>query len=163
MSKPSVYLETSVISYLTARISRDIITAANQQLTQEWWEDHRSLYDLYVSQIVLQEISRGDARAVQHRWQKVEELPILAVTEAVDALALALVLPGPLPVKAAVDAAHLALAAVSGIDYLLTWNCKHLANATIRKDIEHICLSHGCRAPILCTPQELLGDRSDVD
>ena len=154
--KPSVYLETSVIGYLTSRPSRDIIVAAQQQLTQEWWEDRRADFDLFLSPLVLQEIGTGNKTEAVRRLQAVEGLPLLDPEERVAALALSFVEGGPLPTKAAADAVHMAVAAVYRIDYLLTWNCKHIANAAMRSRVEDICEAAGYRTPIMCTPQELM-------
>ena len=156
MSKPTVYLETSVIGYLTSRQSRDIIVAAQQQLTQEWWENRRIDFDLYVSPLVLQEAGSGNAEEAVRRLEAVNGLPLLDNAGDVPALANALVKHGPLPTKATADAVHMATAAVYQMDYLLTWNCKHIANAAMRSQVEAICLAAGYRIPILCTPQELM-------
>jgi len=166
--KPSVYIETSIIGYLTSRISRDIITAANQQITQEWWEDHRGGYDLYVSQYVLDEVASGNPQAAQKRLQALNGLPLLTVTEMAGDLAQALIRVGALPTRAGVDALHMAVAAVSGMNYLLTWNCRHIANAVIRPHIETTCRNYGYQAPVICTPYELIGwappeEESDVE
>ena len=154
--KPSVYLETSIIGYLTSRPSRDIIVAAQQQLTQEWWESRRADFELYLSPLVLQEIGTGNATEATGRLQAVAGLPLLDPEERVAALARSLVEGGPLPTKAAADAVHMAVAAVYQIDYLLTWNCKHIANAAMRSHVEAICEAAGYRTPIMCTPQELM-------
>lgn len=155
--KPTVYIETSIISYLTARLSRDIVMLANQQLTRDWWDNHRSEYGLYISQYVLDEAGAGDPQAAQKRLQALNELPLLPITVEAGALAQALVHPGPLPSRAGVDALHMAVATVSGIDYLLTWNCKHIVNPIMRRRVENICREHGYQPPTLCTPYELLG------
>ena len=154
--KPSVYLETSVIGYLTSRPSRDIIVAAQQQLTQEWWENRRADFNLYLSPLVLQEIGTGNETEAAGRLQAVKGLLLLDPDEKVAALARSLVEGGPLPTKAAADAVHMAIAAVYQLDYLLTWNCKHIANAAMRSRVELICLNAGYQAPIMCTPQELM-------
>ena len=156
--KPSVYLETSVVSYLTARLSRDLIVAAHQQITQEWWESHRDEYDLQVSQFVLQEAAGGDAEAARRRLAALQGLPTLDITDEVTALALALIDQVPLPAKAGIDALHMATAAINGIEYLMTWNCKHIANAALRPQIESVCRKYGYVAPIMCTPEELMGE-----
>jgi predicted nucleic acid-binding protein len=154
--KPRVYLETTFVSYLTARLSRDLIVAGHQQITQDWWHRRRGDFDLYVSELVLREAGAGDAEAAKERLAVLATLPRLAVDDEASGLAEALVSPGPLPEKAASDALHIATAAVHGIAYLLTWNCRHMANATIRTKIEEICASRGFKPPIICTPEELL-------
>ena len=155
--KPKVFLETSVISYLTASPSRDIVHAAHQQLTREWW-DKRSRFDLYVSQAVLREAARGDANAAARRLAALEGLPVLAITGEVSDLAEYFLAASALPAKAALDAIHIAVAVVNGMDYLLTWNCSHIANATIRGKIEQLCREAGLQPPIICTPEELTED-----
>jgi len=154
--KSKVYLETTIVSYLAARPSRDLIIAAHQQVTQDWWEYRRSDFDLYISQLVIQETSAGDEQAVQRRLQVVEGLPLLQLSEEAVTLARALIDDGALPAKAVGDALHIAVATVHGMDYLLTWNLKHLANASIRSAIEMTCRTQGYEPPVLCTPEELL-------
>jgi predicted nucleic acid-binding protein len=153
--KAKVFLETSVISYLTASPSRDIVHAAHQQLTREWW-DKRSRFDLYVSQAVLGEAGRGNASAATRRLAAVQGLPVLAITGEVSDLAERFLDESALPAKAAVDAIHIAVAVVNGMDYLLTWNCSHIANAQIRAKIEQICRRAGLQPPVICTPEELM-------
>jgi hypothetical protein len=154
--KPKVYLETTIISYFAARPSRDIITAAHQQITQEWWEGRRSNFEIYISQIVLQEANEGDKDAVRRRLEMLEAIPEIEVNPEAVALAQVLVSEGLIPEKAAADALHIAIATVQGMDYLLTWNLKHLANATIRNALADACRQHGYEPPVICTPEELL-------
>jgi predicted nucleic acid-binding protein len=155
--KRTVYLETTIIGYRASRPSRDLITAANQQLTHDWWDNHRANYDLYVSEPVIAECSAGDPEAARERLEMLDKLPVLDVTEAAESLAEELVNEIPLPEKAKVDALHIALATVNGIDYLLTWNCTHIANAVLQQRIESICRSLGFEPPTICTPQQLMG------
>jgi predicted nucleic acid-binding protein len=154
--KPKVYLETSVISYLTSRPSRDLIVAANQQITQEWWQIRRAGFDLYISQLVIQEASAGDETMAELRLQVIEDIPLLELSEEAVTFAKRLVKDGPLPQKAVEDALHIAVATLNGMDYLLTWNFRHIANATMRYKIERVCRSEGYEPPVICTPQELL-------
>ena len=154
--KPKLYLETSVVSYLTSRPSRDLIVAANQQITQEWWQVRRAGFELYVSQLVVQEAGAGDPDAAQQRLEVLEEMPLLELTEEALSFAEKLVQDGPLPQNAVEDGLHIAVATLNGMDYLLTWNFKHLANATMRYKIELVCRQWGYEPPIICTPQELL-------
>lgn len=156
--KPKLYIENSIISYLTARTSRDLVTAARQALTQEWWDTQRSRYELYISEFVVSEASAGDPIAAARRLDAIEEIPEIALTDAALSFGESLVQDGPLPKKAALDALHIAAAVVGGIEYLLTWNFKHLANATIRRQIEKKCRSSGYEPPAICTPEELMGD-----
>lgn len=153
-----VYVETSVISYLTSRLSRDLIVAGHQQLTQDWWANHRHKFELFVSQTVLEESVGGDQEAAQQRLNAVEHLPLLEITEGAVALAKDLIRLGPLPKKAEVDALHIAIAVTNRVDYLLTWNCKHLANAVLRSRIERVCRARGYDPVVICTPEELLED-----
>jgi len=154
--KPKVYLETTIISYFTARPSRDIITAAHQQLTQEWWESRKDNFDVFISQIVLQEVNEGDKDAIQRRMEMIESIPEIELNPEAIALAQALVSDGLVPEKAAADALHIAIATVQGMDYLLTWNLKHLANAVIRNAIADACRGRGYEPPVICTPEELM-------
>ena len=149
-----MYIETSVISYLTARRSRDIVIAAHQQLTRRWWRS-RSSYRLFVSQIVRDEAGVGDQAARLRRLRVLRGIPALAVTDQATRLAGELVRRGALPRQATVDAFHIGVAAAHQIEYLVTWNCKHIANATMRGTIEAICRSAGLTPPIICTPEEL--------
>ncbi len=155
--KPKVYLEPSVISYLTARPSKTIVGAAHQQITQEWW-DTRNQYDLFVSVRVVGECQAGNEEAANKRLAVLEHIPLLQVTEASLEIAEALVRKCIVPRKAAEDALHIAIATVAEIDYLLTWNCKHIANPFIQRDIEDYLEEIGWSLPFICTPEELLGD-----
>ena len=154
--KPSIYLETSVIGCLAMRLSGVLRIAANQQTTRDWWDNERQRYDLFVSRYVMNECSRGDPQAAQERLAFLEGIPLLEVSDSVETLAQALLSKVPLPAKATVDALHISVAALSGVDYLLTWNCKHIANPSLRLRIESICRELGCEPPVICTPQELL-------
>lgn len=151
---PSVYVETSIVSYLSARPSRDVIIAAHQRLTQQWWKG-RSSYRVFVSQIVRDEAAAGDPAARARRLRVIRGIPALAVGEDATRLAGELIRRGALPKKATVDAFHIGIAPAHQIDYLLTWNCKHIANATMRGTIEAICRSAGLTPPTICTPEEL--------
>lgn len=154
--KVAVYLETSVVSYATSRPSRDLIVAARQQVTRDWFISRASAYDLYISQLVVSESSGGDADAALERMVLVNAIPRLAITESAGVLAEALLQKGAVPKKSAEDALHIAVAAVHGVGYLLTWNCKHIANATMRQAIEAGCRDAGYEPPVICTPEELV-------
>ena len=156
-AKSTVYIETSIVSYLTARPSRDLLVAAHQQLTVTWWDEQRTRYELFTSQVVLAEARAGDPNAAQRRLAVLERLPLLDVTDAAIALATLLIARQALPAQAAQDALHLAITCVHGIQYLLTWNCTHLANARLRSRIEQVCREAGYIPPIICTPEELEG------
>lgn len=155
--RPSVYLETTVVSYLTARPTRDLVRAAHQQLTQEWWA-RRDAFDLYVSQYVLDEAAAGDINAAALRLEALRDLPLLEITQEATALGRELLRAAALPTKAEIDALHIAVAAANGLDYLLTWNCSHIANAAMRPKIEAICRASGFEPPVICTPMELKED-----
>jgi len=159
--KPRVYLETTIPSYLTAWPSRDLVRAAHQQITRDWWDRRRAVFELYISQVVLRECQAGDATAAAERLKVLQDLPLLEQTEEATRLAQALVDRVPLPERAAVDALHVAIAAVHGVDYLLTWNCTHIANATLRDPIESVCRENGYEPPAICTPDELLAEEGD--
>jgi predicted nucleic acid-binding protein len=154
-SRPKVYIETSIVSYLTARPSNDIRAAANQNATAEWWDIQRPKYDLFVSEFVIAEASLGDSEAAQRRLKVISEIPELETTEEVRTLGQELINRGAIPQQAVIDAYHVAIAAVNGIEYLLTWNCTHIANALMRPKIEAICRLCGYEPPVICTPQEL--------
>jgi len=156
--KPKLYIENSIVSYLTGDPSRDIITAARQALTRQWWNHKRLDYDLYISEFVIAEATAGDPEMAAKRLKALEGIAEIELTETTAKLAQVLVSEGPLPRKAALDALHIAVAVGGGVEYLLTWNFKHLANATMRNQIERLCRSRGYEPPIICTPEELLGE-----
>ena len=154
--KPKVYIETSVVSYLTARRSNDVRTIALQNATIEWWEIRRPHFEVVVSEFVLTEAGEGHPEAAQRRLTALSGLIELQATEAVWLLGQALIQQSALPAKAEIDAYHIATAAVNGIEYLLTWNCTHIANAQTRPKIEAVCRANGYEPPIICTPLELM-------
>ena len=149
-----VYVETTIPSYLTAWPSRDLVRAAHQQITQEWWA-RRGSYELYSSRLVVVECQAGDPQAAADRMAAMVGIPLLEQSPEVASLAEALLRDVPLPPKAASDALHIATAAVHGMEYLLTWNCTHIANVTFRPQIEAVCRAAGYEPPLICTPEEL--------
>ncbi len=151
-----VYVETTVVSYLTAWPSRDVVIAGHQQITRDWWDIRRHDFQLCVSQLVVSEASAGDAQAAQDRLAVLRSMTVLETTNDALELAKELIRAGALPAKAASDALHIAVAAAHAVPYLVTWNCRHLANATMRPMIEAGCAAKGFKAPIICTPEELL-------
>ena len=153
--KSLVYIETTIVSYLTARPSNNLVTAGRQQLTRRWWENERGGYDLFISEFVVSEAEDGDPGAAKLRLSALSGIPEVTLPPEVRTLARDLVEPGPIPIKASFDASHIAAAVAGGADYLLTWNFKHLANAALRKRIEQICRSSGYEPPVICTPEEL--------
>ncbi len=153
-----VYIETSIVSYLTARPSRDLVLAARQQITGDWWEDRRSEFELFISQYVLDEAGDGDPLAARRRLELLDELPVLEITDEAVELGEALIHEGVLPPKAVTDALHIAIAVVHEMDVLLTWNCKHLANAETLGAVTRVIRTRGFESPVICTPDELMGE-----
>jgi hypothetical protein len=153
--KPSVYLETTIPSYLT---SRDLVHAARQQITGEWW-NHRVEFDLYSSRLVVQECQACDAEAAADRLAAIAEIPLLAVVTEVSELAEALIRGVPLLEKFVADWLHIAIATVHGMMYLLTWNCTHIPNF-LRPQIEAVCRAAGFEPPLICTPAQLCLEHS---
>lgn len=149
MSEPSVYIETSVLSYLTARSSRDLIVAANQQITLDWWELRRHRYRIVVSAVVIQEASMGDESVAKRRLAALAEIEIVEVTDRAVQLAAMLVERAVVPQNAVQDALHIAVASVNRIDYLLTWNYKHIANAAMREAINTAVWAAGFEPPVI--------------
>jgi hypothetical protein len=154
--RPRVYLETTIASYLTARPSRDLVVAANQEVTREWWEIRRGEFELFVSEFVLDEAASGDPEAARRRMEILAGIPLLDPAGEVDALANAILTRVGLPQKASRDSLHVAIATINGMDYLLTWNCSHIANAEFQRPIAAVCRGYGFEPPIICTPYELL-------
>lgn len=153
----SVYVETSIIGYLTARTSNNLILMANVEATREWWDACRTQFEIYISQTVLDEVARGDVEIAKRRLDILSDFPLLEVNEAVQELATQFLTKSNLPPKAADDAIHIAVATIYGLDYLLTWNCKHIANAQIQKKLIQISFDAGYELPTICTPYELMG------
>jgi hypothetical protein len=141
--KSKVYVETTVVSYLAASPSRDIVVAAHQQLTKAWW-DQRARFEMFVSQAVVDEASRGDASVAKRRLTLLDDIPVLGLSDDVQEFAKGLLAAGAVPAKAALDGLHIAVAALNQMEYLLTWNCAHIANAAVRGKIEETCRSAGC-------------------
>ena len=154
--KPTVYIETSVVSYLTARPSRDLVTAAYQQVTREWWESAGGRFSLAASALVGEEAARGDPEAARARLQALDGVTLLQISQDARHLASTLLATAALPQTAAVDALHIAVAAAHGLDYLVTWNFRHIANAVVRTRLERACREAGYEPPVICSPHELL-------
>ena len=165
MEKPTLYLETTILSYLAARPSRDIIVQAHQQITWDWWESERENYELYISEIVLQEIMGGDPEAAERRQSFISNLAILDMSDAVRNLAYELAKFLNLPQRAELDALHLSFAIEYEMDYLLTWNCSHLANGLIISRLKKIELETSRLVPVIITPEELMsgGEENEMD
>jgi len=158
--KRRIYVETSVISYLTARPSKTIVGAAHQQITLAWWE-RRSDYELLVSQSVWQECAAGDPVAAQKRLAALDGMSVLATTQDMIHLAQALIEQAIIPAKAIEDALHISVSTMHHVDFLLTWNCRHIANPVIQEKIASYLEQIGLFLPIICTPEELLGGTND--
>jgi predicted nucleic acid-binding protein len=157
MSKPTVYLETTVIGHIAAWDQTDVLVAARQLQSRRWWAT-RNRFELAVSQIVVDECSAGDATAATERLALISGIPILAITDDAKALAYELVLRNGIPATEPRDALHISLAATNGLQYLVTLNFTHIANAETRLVIEQICRDFGCTPPLICSPDELLGN-----
>ena len=157
MKKPTIYIETSVFSCLTAEPGTDIVTAARQAHTRRWWNESRHDYDLYVPEFVVSEAAAGDPLQADRRLAALAGIAEIQPGDTAADLAEILVQQGPLPANAALDALHIAVAVTGGMEYLLTWNFKHLANATMRGQIERRCRLSGLEPPVICTPEELSG------
>ena len=155
----SVFIETTIPSYYVARGSRDVVQIARQELTTSWWNDQRQQYDLYTSQVVLDEAARGESEMARKRLELLDEMPLLDVDEVVTALAKELVANSVIPEKAADDALHIACAGVHHMDYLLTWNCRHIANPHNQRQIRACFSRHAIDDfPVICTPEEFVGN-----
>ncbi|MCC6580705.1 MAG: type II toxin-antitoxin system VapC family toxin [Phycisphaeraceae bacterium] len=154
--RPSVYIETSIVSYLTARPSRDLIVAGHQQMTMEWWQEVLPGMDAFVSAAVILEIGQGDSLLAAKRWSAIEKMPVLEITPTIEALAEEYLDKIQIPQTARADAVHLAMAVGHGMDYLLTWNCRHIASARVRRIVADINTHRGIATPMICTPEELM-------
>jgi predicted nucleic acid-binding protein len=156
--RETVYIETSVIGYLAVRPSNNLIFMANLEITRRWWETRRNQFTLYISQVVLDEAGQGDAEMASKRLEILQNLSVLELTDTIEDLGMQFLTRSNLPAKASDDAIHIAAATVHGLDYLLTWNCKHIANAQIQKKLAEVCRDFGYKLPTICTPYELMGE-----
>lgn len=154
--KTRVYIETTVIGYLTSRPRQDVAVAGHQETTREWWQTAPDRFELLISQLVVQECSAGDQQAARERLEVLGELTLIPTTAEAEELADALIVGHAVPETYPEDALHIALAAVHGIEYLVTWNFRHIANVTVRSAIERICRAAGYEPPLICTPEELI-------
>lgn len=154
--KPKVYLETTIPSLLVARPSQQAIVAANQEITKEWWQTRREQFELYVSELVIEESRQGDPQFAAARLKAMDECTVLTAIDEAQVLGDSILAAGLVPAKATADAFHIAIAAVHQMDFLLTWNCRHIANAMIATRLREVCEAAGCRLPVLCTPFELM-------
>ena len=155
MSKPTVYVETTVIGHLVGRIRSDPVVAGRQAATRNWWPTATATFRLFISRLVIDECGAGDAEVATERLAVVDSLEFLTASAEADKLAMQLITGHAIPATEPRDAAHISLAAVNGIEYLVTWNFKHIANAATRDVIESICRGTGYEPPVICTPDEL--------
>jgi predicted nucleic acid-binding protein len=151
----SVYIESSIISYLTSRPSRDLVTAGRQAITSEWWLKSKKEYEVYISALVEEEIAGGGPMAAAKRLESVADIPSILITSEAQSLAEALVASKAVPDNSVRDALHISIAATQGIEYLLTWNFKHINNAETKALIARVVEGDGWACPVLCSPEEL--------
>lgn len=159
----AVYIETSIFSYLRQKASSQVITAARQLLTQQWWHKERTQYELVVSQYVIDEVSAGSPDLASERLLALDGIPVLPHAAEIPFIAREIMSRAILPPKAQVDALHIAAVAHHRIDYLLTWNCKHIANARTLPRIHQVLIDLGIPIPVICTPEEMLGDDPETE
>lgn len=158
---PKIYIETTIPSYLTSRTSRDLITAGHQQITHDWWARDRGNYE--ISQVVLDECTGGDPEMARKRLDLMADMAVLEIPDGATQLAKQMIQDGPLPTKAETDALHISIAAANAMDYLVTWNMKHIANAAMKREIDQKCREAGFEPPVICTPEDLLGEDNYVE
>ena len=154
-AKPRVYVETSVIDYLTARPERDVVTLGNQLATREWWLDAPGHFDLVVSDIVLQEASAGDLAAARDRLAAIASLPALAFDKESAELSRHWIQSHAVHSGEGPYAAHVAIATVNRVDYLATCNLRHIANPRLIPLIDMSCRNMGYSPAVVCTPSQL--------
>jgi len=153
-----VYIETSVISYYTSKPSRDLVIAGRQEITREKWPKILGFFEPHISALVIQEAEQGNQNAARERLEAISSLPVLSISELTEELASILIKEEAIPPGVPEDALHIAVAAVNGMDYLLTWNFAHINNAQMKSKIISIIEEHGYQCPIICSPEELLGE-----
>lgn len=151
-----VYIETTIPSYVTSRLNRDLVVAAQQQVTREWWETERFSYKLYISEAVITECRCGDEELAKRRLELIKGLPVLHLNDEITKLAEDYLNLLEIPNKASIDALHLATAVYNEIDFLLTWNCKHLAHGEVRARIHNFNKQNNLFEPVILTPNELM-------
>ena len=156
MTRPTAYIETTVIGHLVGRILADPIVAGRQAVTRQWWPSATTKYRLFVSSVVADECGAGDPEAAKERIAVLDSLEFIATSPAVDQLARNLIEEFAVPKTEPRDAVHISLSAVNGLEYLVSWNFKHIVNPTTRAAIERVCRNAGFVPPMICTPDELL-------
>lgn len=159
--KPTIYIETSIVSYLRQRPSGQVVAAARQLLTHRWWNTERANFQLVSSQYVIDEAADGEAALAAERLASLDGIPLLAADPDVEVIANEIMSRAILPPKALFDALHIAIVAHHPVDYLLTWNCRHIANGKILPRIHSVLDDLGVPIPIICTPEEMVEDDSE--
>ena len=159
----TVYIETSIISYMRQKPSTHVVLAARQLLTHQWWNDERSNYQLVASQLVIDEASAGDPTLAAERLHLLAEIPLLPLDPVIADIADEIMSRAILPEKARTDALHIATVAHHRIQYLLTWNCRHIANARILPRIHDVLNGLLIPVPVICTPEEMVGNDPEID
>jgi predicted nucleic acid-binding protein len=154
----TAYIETTIPSYYTSRPARDVVQLSRQAHTKQWWDSGCSGFELYTSQETINEASRGDADFAAKRLALLNQVAVLEITPHVEELTRRLLTAGLVPTNVASDAIHIAVASVHGIDFLVTWNFKHIANPYIQAALREEVACFGERLPVMCTPEELLRD-----
>ncbi len=156
MTVPRIYIETSVISYLSSRPSRDLILAARQEATREWWQLRQHEYQPFISPLVLREAARGDIEAARLRLHICQPLALLPIDSACQQLAQKLLQAKGVPETEPEDALHLAVATCAGVDFIATWNFAHLVGPVAKFRLQTLIQNMGYSPPLLATPEELL-------
>ena len=159
----TLYIETSIVSYLRQRPSSQVVMAARQLLTHEWWDDERSNYELVISQYVIDEASAGDPTLASERLQLLDGIPLLPLDPEIALIANEIMSRAILPEKARTDALHIAMVAHHRIQYLLTWNCRHIANGRILPRIHSVLNDLSIPIPVICTPEEMVYHDPEID
>ncbi len=159
----SIYIETSIVSYLAARPSAHVIALSRQLLTRRWWDDHRAQHELFTSQFVLDEAARGDPVFAKQRLELLDEMVLLDIDPGIERLADELLARSILPPNARVDALHICTAAFHSVEILLTWNCRHIANASILPRVYRVLDELGQFVPLVCTIEEMIGDDDSIE
>jgi predicted nucleic acid-binding protein len=157
----TAYIETTVIGHLVGRLHANAAIAARQRMTRGWWVVAQSRFRMLISQVVIEECAAGDPVAALERMQVTDSFSLLEISDVCQELANELMTRGAVPTSEPRDSLHIATSAVYGVNYLVTWNFKHIANAVMRSRIEAVCRDAGFEPPIICTPEELSGDEID--
>lgn len=157
----SVYIETSIVSYLRQRPSGQVVAAARQLLTRRWWDEHRREFNLVTSPYVIDEASQGDSALAAERLESLADVPLLELNSEIIQIGTEIIARAVLPPLAELDALHIATASYHAIDYLLTWNCRHIANAQILPRVRYVLNDLGQFVPVICTPEQMIGEEED--